>query len=279
MLLGYNTNGFAEHRLCDAIEILSLLGYQSVAITLNHHALNPRGPDLAREIAEIRNQLGGHGMRSVIETGARFLLDPMHKHEPGLLDPAPLDRLIRLDFLRRAINIAGELGSDCVSFWSGTPTDEPRQVQYHRLREACLLLCDHAESRQVRLAFEPEPGMLVERMEHYAELASAIDRPVFGLTLDVGHVHCLADGDGREHIVRFRERLWNVHIEDMRRGRHEHLMFGEGEMEFAPIILALKEIEYAGAVHVELSRHSYDAVNAARQAMEFLRRQLDRPHG
>jgi sugar phosphate isomerase/epimerase len=277
MLWGYNTNGFAEHRLCDAIEILWMLGYESVAITLNHHALNPRGPDLAQEIAEIRNQLGGHGMRSVIETGARFLLDPMHKHEPGLLAPAPLDRAIRLDFLRRAINIASELGSDCVSFWSGTPTNEPRQVQYHRLRDVCLHLCDYAESRQVRLAFEPEPGMLVERMEEYAELASSIDRGVFGLTLDVGHVHCLGDGDCAGHIARFRERLWNVHIEDMRRGRHEHLMFGEGDMDFGPIFSAFEETEYAGAVHVELSRHSYDAFNAARRAMEFLRGQLGQP--
>jgi sugar phosphate isomerase/epimerase len=276
MLLGYNTNGFAEHRLCDAIEILSEQGYVSVAITLNHGALDPGGRELVKEVTEIRSQLGARGMRSVIETGARFLLDPRHKHAPSLIDPARALRERRLDFLCGAINIASELGSDCVSFWSGTPTDEPHDAQFHRLREACLRLCDYAEARHVRLAFEPEPGMLVERMEQYAELASAVDRGVFGLTLDVGHVHCLDDGDCVQHIGRFRERLWNVHIEDMRRGRHEHLMFGEGEMEFAPIISALKHIQYAGGVHVELSRHSYDAVNAASQAMKFLRQKLDR---
>jgi L-ribulose-5-phosphate 3-epimerase len=277
MRLGYNTNGFAEHRLTDAIEILGMLGYESAAITLNHHALNPGGAGLAKQIAEIRNQLSARGMRSVIETGARFLLDPLNKHQPDLLAPAALDRRQRLEFLRGAIDVARELGSDCVSFWSGTARDEPRQVQYQRLREACLHLCDYAESRQVRLAFEPEPGMLVEHMDEYAELASSIDREVFGLTLDVGHVHCLGDGDCADHIVRFRQRLWNVHIEDMRRGRHEHLMFGDGDMQFAPIISALQQIQYTGGVHVELSRHSYDAVNAARRAMEFLRRQLGRP--
>jgi sugar phosphate isomerase/epimerase len=276
MLLGYNTNGFAEHRLCDAIDILSELGYESVAITLNHHALDPAGANLVKEVTELLAWLDARGMRSVIETGARFLLDRRHKHAPHLIDPARALRERRLDFLRGAINIASELGSDCVSFWSGTPTDEPVDVQYHRLREACLRLCDHAESRQVRLAFEPEPGMLVERMEQYAELASSIDREVFGLTLDVGHVHCLSDGNCADHIVRFRKRLWNVHIEDMRRGRHEHLMFGEGDIEFAPIIRALKQIHYAGGVHVELSRHSHDAVNCATRAIEFLRRQLGR---
>jgi L-ribulose-5-phosphate 3-epimerase len=274
MLLGYNTNGFAEHRLSDAIGILSELGYRSVAITLNHRALDPGGADLANEVAETRRQLAARGMRSVIETGARFLLDPSHKHEPTLTHPATHERERRLHFIREAINIASDLGSDCVSFWSGAPTDEPRDVQYQRLREACLRLCDHAESRRVRLAFEPEPGMLVELMDQYAELASAVDRSVFGLTLDIGHVHCLGDGDCAQHISRFREWLWNVHIEDMCRGRHEHLMFGEGDMEFAPIISVLQEIDYAGGVHVELSRHSHDAVNAAIRAMEFLRQQL-----
>ena len=69
---------------------------------------------------------------------------------------------------------------------------------------------------------------------------------------------------------RWRERLWNVHIEDMRRGVHDHLMFGEGEIDFGPVLRALEEIGYAGGVHVELSRHSHDAVETARQALAFL---------
>src|SRR5262249_12143933 len=160
---GYNTNGFADHRLCDAIDILSELGYESVAITLNYGVLDPRDASTAREIDQIRSQLDDRAMASVIETGARFLLDPRQKHQPSLINPTRGKRERRMEFLCGAIKIASELGSDCVSFWSGAATDEPRIVQYRRLREACLHLCDQAESRQVRLAFEPEPGMLVER--------------------------------------------------------------------------------------------------------------------
>jgi sugar phosphate isomerase/epimerase len=57
----------------------------------------------------------------------------------------------------------------------------------------------------------------------------------------------------------------------MRRGVHEHLMFDEGEIDFGPVLRTLDEIGYAGGVHVELSRHSHDAVETARRALAFLK--------
>ncbi|MFQ5412119.1 MAG: hypothetical protein ACE5EC_07465, partial [Phycisphaerae bacterium] len=57
MRLGYNTNGFAHHRLGDAIEVLSGIGYASVAITLDHYALNPYAEGLRSETHAIRSLL------------------------------------------------------------------------------------------------------------------------------------------------------------------------------------------------------------------------------
>jgi hypothetical protein len=39
--LGYNTNGFNCHSLESALEVISGLGYQGVAITLDNYILNP----------------------------------------------------------------------------------------------------------------------------------------------------------------------------------------------------------------------------------------------
>jgi sugar phosphate isomerase/epimerase len=272
MLLGYNTNGFAHHRLEDAVEILAELGYQSVAITLDYHALNPYEPDLRGRTAAIRDLLDRLGLRSVIETGARFLLDIRRKHQPTLLTGSPDGRETRLDFLRLAVDIAAELGSDAVSFWSGAPDDAaPEEELMRQLVDGCRRLCDHAAARGVRLAFEPEPGMFIDTMTRFDELRRRVDHPSFGLTIDVGHLHCLGEVPIADQLRKWRHLLWNVHIEDMRRGVHDHLMFGEGEIDFAPVLGALDEIGYAGGVHVELSRHSHNAVETARKALAFLR--------
>jgi sugar phosphate isomerase/epimerase len=273
VLLGYNTNGFAHHRLEDALTILARLGYQSVAITLDYHALNPFDADLPDLITKIRELLNSLGLRSVLETGARFLLDPWHKHQPTLVSAEPHEREKRLDFLRRSVDIASQLSADVVSFWSGTPQDKAADSVYmERLVQGCLRLCDYAAERNVRLAFEPEPGMFIDTMARFAELREKVEHPLFGLTIDIGHLHCLGETPIADHQRRWRKLLWNVHIEDMRRGVHEHLPFGEGEINFQPVFQALKEVGYAGGIHVELSRHSHDAVETARRALAFLNR-------
>lgn len=271
MLLGYNTNGFAHHRLEDAIEILAEIGYRSIAITLDHHALNPYGDDLIEQKRRVRLLLRRLGLRCVIETGARFLLDPRRKHAPTLLDDSATARDRRLDFLCRAVTIARECGADAVSFWSGAaPEGLSHAAAMERLVEGCRAVLDRAEAAGVRLAFEPEPGMFIDTMDRFRELHDRLDHPLFGLTLDVGHVHCLGDGQIADHIRGWSERLFNVHLEDMRRGVHDHLMFGEGEMDISGVLAALASAGYAGGVHVELSRHSHNAVETARKAFEYL---------
>ncbi len=270
--LGYNTNGFAHHRLEDSLTILAELGYTSVAVTLDHFALNPLNPAWLTDCDDMRRLLDNLGMRCVIETGARFLLDPRRKHQPTLLSATDDERSRRLDFLRRSIDVAARLRADAVSFWSGTAIDGASDdVCWSRLIDGCRALCDEAVRSNVKLAFEPEPGMFIDTMPKFAELHRRVSHAHFGLTLDVGHLHCQGELPIAPHIHLWKDWLWNVHIEDMRRGVHDHLMFGEGEMEFPPIFRALEEAGYAGGVHVELSRHSHDAVTTARKALEFMR--------
>lgn len=278
MLPGYNTNGFAGHTLRDALAILSDIGYQSAAITLERNHLDPPDRSAAQRCATMLKPLiEATKLRATIETGSRFILDPRRKHQPTLISGSAGQRAQRIEFLKAAIDVADALRADSVSLWSGAPDDGADEVVLlDRLSTSLRPLLDHAESKNVRLSFEPEPGMFVDTMARFEQLHLAVNHPLLGLTLDVGHIHCLDDGSVREHVRYWRNVLWNVHIEDMHRNVHEHLMFGDGDMDYPAVFDALHEIDYRGPLHVELPRHSHDAVETAKRSYEFLQRSLQR---
>jgi L-ribulose-5-phosphate 3-epimerase len=276
MLLGYNTNGFAHHDPFEAIALVDEIGYRSVAITLDQGALNPFAPTWPANLERLRALLRELGLRSVVETGARFLLSPRVKHEPTLVSPTLAERQVRIDFLRRAIDVAAYLESDCLSLWSGILRDGASdEAALERLTGSLRPVLQHATNSNVVLGFEPEPGMFIDTLTSFSRLLQWIDSPHLQLTLDVGHLWCQGELPIADYIARWGQRLVNVHIEDMRAGVHEHLMFGEGEMQFPPILAALAKSGYRGGLHVELSRHSHEAPTAAQKAYDFLRPLVD----
>ncbi len=276
MFLGYNTNGFAHHRLEDAIEVMARLGYGGVALTPDVNHLDPASVDPGELIHRTGERIGKHRLKCVVETGARFVLDPLRKHRPTLISPEAWERTHRYDYLQWCVAFAPNVNADCVSFWSGSPDDDaaPSELM-NRLVEGCKRLADYAAERKVRLAFEPEPGMFIDTMDKFAELHARVNHPAFGLTVDVGHLVCNRELPVSKFLADWKHVLWNVHIEDMRAGVHDHLMFGEGEVDFADVFAGLRAANYTGGVYVELSRHSYDAVNTARKAKAFLDRFVD----
>ncbi len=112
--------------------------------------------------------------------------------------------------------------------------------------------------------------MFIDTMARYDELCHRLGDDRLRLTLDVGHLHCQREQPLADYIGRYSGRLVNVHLEDMRAGVHEHLMFGEGEIDFEAVMGALRDARYRGGVHVELSRHSHVGPQAAQQAFDFL---------
>jgi L-ribulose-5-phosphate 3-epimerase len=268
---GYGTNGFANHRLADALTIIAELGYQGVALTLYQDHLDPYAPDVSRQVTALADRLDRLGLGVVIETGARYLLDPWHKHAPTLVSDEGRER--RIDFLKRAVRIAADLGAEAVSFWSGIkPAGVTDTVAADRLVSGCAEVVAAADAAGVPLGFEPEPGMFVADLDGYDRLLERLGRPPrLGLTLDIGHCRCLERESVPDCVRRAGPRLVNVQIDDMRRGTHEHLEFGEGEIDFPPVLAALAEVGYQGLVAVELPRHSHAAPDVCRRSLDFLR--------
>src|SRR4051794_18219896 len=72
----YGTNGLTDLRLTDAVHLLADLGYQGVAVTLDHMHLDPCAPDLLPRAARLGRDLDRLGLGAAVETGARYVLDP-----------------------------------------------------------------------------------------------------------------------------------------------------------------------------------------------------------
>ncbi len=266
----YNTNGAANHRLDDAIGLIGDSGYDGVALTLDHHHLDPFADRWASEAERISKKLSGRGLGSVIETGARYLLDPRQKHEPTLVTADASGRARRVAFLHRAIDVAAILGSETVSFWAGVPKPGiARADAMAWLHEGLARVCAYADEQGVSVCLEPEPGMLIETVGDYERLSRK--HPSLSLALDTGHCLVTQDIDPADAVREFAGRIATVSIEDMKRGDHTHLPFGKGDMDVGSVLTALTEKEFRGLVCVELSRESPRAHEAVPEAIAYLK--------
>lgn len=281
--LAYNTNGLAHHRLTEALELVADLGYRGLAITPDVGALDPYRLDPG-EVRAVRELARARELALAVETGARFLLDPRRKHRPSLLEESQAERDRRVDLLRRSIDLAADLGAGLVSIWSGSAPagergdapDPSLEALWARLVEGVGRALEHARPRGVRLCFEPEPGMFLERPQGYLELRRRLGGrgPELGLTLDVGHLLVTGDLPVERQIAALGPFLAHVHLDDIQAGVHEHRMFGSGALDLGATLRALIEAGYDGMAAVELSRDSHRGFEAAREAWAHLQRAL-----
>jgi len=264
----YNTNGAANHRLDDALALIADAGYDGVALTLDIHHLDPFADGFTDERRRVATRLRQLGLGCVVETGARFLLDPRAKHEPTLLSADSAGRAHRIEFLSRALEVAAETDADAMSFWAGIPKPGVALEDARTwLRQGAEQVARRAEALGTTAALEPEPGMLVETVDDWAEL----NIPGLRLALDTGHCMVTGERDPAAAVSEFAPHLGTVSIEDMKRGVHVHLPFGEGDMDMHSVLRALEAVNFNKLVCVEMSRESHRADTIIPSSLAFLK--------
>lgn len=263
MLLGYHTNGLQNHRLDEGLQLLSEHGYRAVAITPDTCHIDPsRTEDAALDA--LGGRLAALGLKPVMETGARYLLDPTAKHEPTLMTTESDGVARRVAFYGRVAQMGRRLGAEVVSFWAGIDRS-PGHDSWSRLLRGVAAACTAIRAHGLRPSFEPEPGMALETVSQYERLRDELGDDAPELTLDVGHLYAAWEGDPVDVIARAAPFLAQVHLEDHRRGVHEHLLPGDGEVDFTAVLSALQKASYFGPVCWEMSRHSHCAPEVVRR--------------
>ncbi len=101
----------------------------------------------------------------------------------------------------------------------------------------------------IRVALEPHHGSQFQFIEDYDFIFDRVNHPSLGITVDTGHFH--ASGVDTVALIRkYSEKIWNIHLKD--HTGSESVSIGRGAVDFGLILSELHEIEYEGALALEI---------------------------
>jgi len=271
MQIGYHSNGMTQHGLFDGLKLLSQRGYKSVAINIDHGWLAPPDEGVKSNVQSVRAFLIDNKMSCVVEATANFLLDPVQKNYPTLMEHDPGLIESRMRYLKYCVDVAAELGADCMSMRSGLkPEGLTFEQAMGRLVDGMEELLLYAAERDVVVSIEPEPGMLVDTLGRFDRLLHLFDSPRLMLTLDISHIFVNGELPLAAQLDRWKEKIATIHVSDVRVGDQYHLLFGEGQIGFPLVMDAIAACEYEGGIHVDLPDFGHDAAAMIQSSHDFL---------
>ncbi len=274
--LAFSSNAYLRCSFERAAESIGRLGYEGIEIMADvPHAwpaylLEEQKEGIRRSLRE-----ADLAISNINAFMMNAINDPRQKYwHPSWIEPDRHYRQIRIDHTIRALDLAKELGSPCITTEPGGPL-EPGQSWQAGLKmflESLKPVMDHAEKTGVLLLIEPEPGLLIETAEQFEEFMKHLgdlgDSPSVGLNFDVGHFYCVKD-EPAPTVHRLAKWMKHVHLEDIAATRvHHHLIPGDGAIDFASVFKALDAVNYQGWVTIELYPYVDDPDLAARTARE-----------
>lgn len=272
MRLAFSTNAYLKYSFADAVRRLAAIGYPGVEIMADVPHAWPACL-LEEQKQAIREALARHRLQ--ISNVNAFMMnaisDPRQRYwHPSWIEPDRHYRQIRIDHTKRCLSLARELGAPCITTEPGGPV-APGESWAQALAlfvESLKPVAEHAEKEGVLLLVEPEPGLLIETADQFLEFMAHIDSPAVGLNFDIGHAYCVGD-DPAATIPRVAPYIRHFHLEDIAATRvHHHLIPGEGAIDFAATLRAIKGIGYDGWITIELYPYVDDPDVAARTAWQ-----------
>lgn len=226
--------------------------------------------------AEARAEIRGTAERAGLEIcGVHWLL--VKPDGMALLSPADQVREATRDYLLALVDLAGDIAMPGAALTFGSPNQRripdgmSREHAMGLLKEALFPVGDRAVGRGVKFCLEPLPASMTNLMNTAAEVRQIVEfmgHPGMGMMLDVKSM-CAEERPPAATIAQMAGAFSHFHANDANmRGP------GTGDVDFVPILRALRDAEYTGYVSVEVFDYSPDPVTIARESLAYLRRCL-----
>jgi sugar phosphate isomerase/epimerase len=219
--------GFGLEPLADSAARLEMHGIRYIELHGNHY-----GPDLGYKVTETKRILGDHGLKVGGICG-------MFSADNDLSSNRGIQRQAAVDYLKRELEFAGQLGADYILVVPGA-VGRPNaydQTEFDRSVSTLRLVADLFVQHEIKAAIEPIRSAEVSLVHTIADakkyVAAVGHRGISHINGDVYHMQSEEAHIGAA-LLDAGSQLVNLHLADSNR-----CALGEGAMDLDAIIMAL----------------------------------------
>ena len=270
MKLAFSTNAFKAFTLVEAIKEIKKIGYGGVEILCDiPHAYPPTFGE--EQVETTLHALASHNIQ-ISNLNAFTLYAIGDVHHPSWIEDEMQARQARIQHTINCLRLAGKLGAKNISTEPGGPVPASGDLETTSklFASGVMAAAKVAEEVGVKLLIEPEPELLLENSRQFREFVKRIDSDYVRLNFDIGHFYCAGE-DPAKLVHELSDFIEHFHLADIAPSRiHNHLIPGEGAIDFRKVLDAIDGIGYKGFVTVELYPYQQNPSLAAQQAYDYL---------
>ena len=252
MKIGFRTATFYKWGLDRTLQTLAQAGYDGVDIALEHPDTNPILLKDPQKVDQVRRMIADAGLE-LVAVSWHIGCNP--------------------ESISHTMDIAQQMGANLV-ITNGDPIPlAGAKAEWPRTVERIRKLAELAEKKGLILALEPDfvPGFTIASSAEFERLADEVDSPCLKLNLDINHA-AISDDDFLASIRRLRQYLVGLHLSDSRNRVHEHLIPGQGELDWLQIRSTLDEIGFDGYCVIDIFDDFDTPGRTATESLQALKR-------
>ncbi len=266
MKIGFSSNAYTRKSLTYAIKSISDLGYDGIEIVLdNPHAFLPLSESKFQNILKCleKYELKITNLNANTVVGWYNSQTHVEKFEPSLSNENEKLRRWRISYTKKAIDLASKFNASSISITSGLKNNFHKNT-LKNFQNSLKELANYAEKRNIKLAIEYEPGLLIGKADDVFPLTKEFSN--VGLNFDVCHAAVLGEQISVV-IEKFGKKIFHTHISDCKNRKHFHLVPGKGNIDFEAMYSSLLKIGYNGFLTAELYTYSSEPEQAAKETL------------
>ncbi len=236
----------------DFLKYAADAGYDGIEINGFHPHPHPDVYDTPEKCKELRKQIEGYGLG--ISGYA-----PDFRSVPA----AEVSMQAHLAEIQKSLAFCNSMEIDTLRVDTISPPDDLEQLEYavrfNRLANTWHVVAELCASRGVKLVWEFEPGFWLNKPSEVLAIVEAVDHDNFKVLFDTSHAYMCAvvgarqngeqevlEGGVVEFAKKLRKHIGHFHLIDSDGTLHDnetstHAPFGEGNIDFVPLISAIKE--------------------------------------